>query len=246
MNPSFLLPGCCAWIHPPDPALRGSPISPTPLQAALTIRGLFYLQNLIYIVITVTKNLKKAFTLIELLVVVSIIGILSSVVLASLNSARGKAQNARAMADLRSFRTGIALLEDDTGKWPNGCDPGTVTVGLTNEVNLNDQQAGMVEQPTPGVTARTQGGAVLCEWGPEVAAWNGPYMPSAIDPWGSSYWFDGDYEARSDPDPGESCSPPNPSTIIAVVSLGPDKGENGDGILTTNDYDCNDVYLKIQ
>lgn len=43
------------------------------------------------------------FTLIELLVVISIIGLLSSIVLTSVNSARNKAKVARAAADLKQL-----------------------------------------------------------------------------------------------------------------------------------------------
>lgn len=55
---------------------------------------------------------QKAFTLIELLVVISIIGLLASVVLVSLNSARAKARDARRRADLRQIATAMDMYFD--------------------------------------------------------------------------------------------------------------------------------------
>ncbi len=54
----------------------------------------------------------KGFTLIELLVVIAIIGILSSVVLASLNTARNKGADAAIKSDIDSARAQAELYYD--------------------------------------------------------------------------------------------------------------------------------------
>jgi prepilin-type N-terminal cleavage/methylation domain-containing protein len=66
-------------------------------------------------------NKEKGFTLIELLVVIAIIGILSSIVLASLNSAREKGQNASALASLSSIRSEAEHLYTDAVGYANVC-----------------------------------------------------------------------------------------------------------------------------
>ncbi len=59
--------------------------------------------------------MKKGFTLIELLVVISIIGLLSSVILASLKSARIKAADATAISDMKTVQTQAAIFYSDNG-----------------------------------------------------------------------------------------------------------------------------------
>lgn len=61
---------------------------------------------------------KKGFTLIELLVVIAIIGILSSVVVVSLNSARAKARDAKRVADLGEIKTALGLWFDSFQEYP--------------------------------------------------------------------------------------------------------------------------------
>jgi len=71
------------------------------------------------------KSKQKGFTLIELLVVIAIIGILSSIVLASLNSARDKAANTKIKSQLSSLRTAVQIYYDNRN--PPGYIPGTMT-----------------------------------------------------------------------------------------------------------------------
>lgn len=58
---------------------------------------------------------QKGFTLIELLVVIAVIGILAGVILASLNSARGKARDAKKIAEMKAVATALELYYDKYG-----------------------------------------------------------------------------------------------------------------------------------
>ena len=60
------------------------------------------------------KKKAKGFTLIELLVVIAIIGILSSIVLVSVNSARTKAKDAAVKSNIEGARVAAEMWYDDT------------------------------------------------------------------------------------------------------------------------------------
>lgn len=66
---------------------------------------------------------KRGFTLIELLVVIAIIGVLASIVLAALNTARNKGNDAAIKGNLASIRVQTALYYDN-----NSNSYGTPTV----------------------------------------------------------------------------------------------------------------------
>jgi len=63
------------------------------------------------------KNIYRGFTLIELLVVIAIIGVLSAVVLASLNTARSKGNDAGVKANLATVGTQAALYLSDNNTY---------------------------------------------------------------------------------------------------------------------------------
>lgn len=109
----------------------------------------------------------KGFSLIELLVVIAIIGILSSVVMVSLNSARAKGRDAKRVTDLKQLSLALSLYYDACGRqYPSsltetaadGCPSGTTLGSFINPVPrhpvggpfLSDQPYGYFKKPANG------------------------------------------------------------------------------------------------
>ena len=62
---------------------------------------------------------KKGFTLIELLVVIAIIGLLSTLAVFSLNSARTKARDAKRISDMKMLSTAMEMFATEGGTYLN-------------------------------------------------------------------------------------------------------------------------------
>ena len=66
------------------------------------------------------KKLQKGFTLVELLVVIAIIGILATLVLLQLGTARARARDAQRITAVNQLRTALEEYYGDNGSYPTG------------------------------------------------------------------------------------------------------------------------------
>ena len=99
-----------------------------------------------------TNQTKRGFTLIELLVVIAIIGVLASVVLASLNSARTKARDSRRASDINQLKLALELYYDDENQYPPH-DSGTRVASSLTELTAARHMPSLPLDPVAGDTA---------------------------------------------------------------------------------------------
>lgn len=92
---------------------------------------------------------KWGFTLIEVLMVIVIIGILATLSMVSLTSARGKAVDVKRLSDVQQMQYALDRFFEDTGSYPPNIDfiPGTA---FSNPVNPSKMYLDKIpENPSP-------------------------------------------------------------------------------------------------
>lgn len=129
------------------------------------------------------NRLNRGFTLIELLVVIAIIGILSSVVLASLNTARGKGANAAVKSNLNNMRAQAELVYDNNS--PNSY--------LNVCADPNIQKAG-------AAAASAGGGVWVCNLSAANDKWAGSTALKVLENGINGFWcVDSTGQSKSEP-----------------------------------------------
>jgi prepilin-type N-terminal cleavage/methylation domain-containing protein len=85
------------------------------------------------------RSQSKGFTLIELLVVIAIIGLLSTLAVVALNSARQRSRDAKRVSDIRQIQTALELAFSESNNYP--AESNAVLGTATEDVLCNNGSA---------------------------------------------------------------------------------------------------------
>ena len=96
------------------------------------------------------RSSSKGFTLIELLVVIAIIGLLSTLAVVALNSARQRSRDAKRVSDIRQIQTALELGFSESNNYPT--ETGTVLGDANNDVLCNNGGVATFQADTTNCT----------------------------------------------------------------------------------------------
>jgi prepilin-type N-terminal cleavage/methylation domain-containing protein len=150
------------------------------------------------------KN-QKGFTLIELLVVVAIISLLSSIVFASLNSARSKAKDASIRESMHQFTNLLELNYSDYGSYSNLQNTWVSTVAQCATTGWNGIYATNARQICVNILTANGGAGGGMHAGDCTAS--GKFSIMAYLPSKGTYFCSGSSNRTSDIDTGTYASP---------------------------------------
>lgn len=139
---------------------------------------------------------RGGFTLIELLVVIAIIGLLASIVLASLNAARIKARDAARISAMQEMKKALELYYNDHGHYPYSCGGSTYNGGPYPWMSFSVSPMS-TNQMCTSANGTTFDGNTFSQ---EMA----PYIGKLVDPRAASTFW-GDYQYINTRDANSYC-----------------------------------------